>query len=55
MTDRTHTERIRCPRCGLVQTATVRELWPWDDLTHQCEGCGYWITESDWQREGEDG
>lgn len=26
----------------------VKSGWPWDDHAHQCERCGHWITESEW-------
>lgn len=45
-----HKERIRCPNCGKVQTAIVEHLVPFNDYTHQCKSCGYWITESEWEK-----
>lgn len=44
------TERIRCPYCGRVQDAEVvfEDGAPFADYTHQCEHCGEWITESEW-------
>lgn len=43
-----HLEKIKCPECGTVQTACVKHLVPFADYTHECEKCGYWIQESEW-------
>lgn len=40
---------IRCPNCGKVQKALVRHTPIFDDFTHHCDGCDYWITESEWE------
>ena len=42
-------ETIRCPKCGKEQKALVRHTPIFDDFTHQCESCGDWITESEWE------
>jgi len=42
-------DRIICPMCGQVCEAEVTESWPWPSFTHQCEHCGYWIMESEWE------
>lgn len=42
---------IKCPECGKVQDAEVTYFpeWPWHPVyVHECEECGYIITESDW-------
>lgn len=38
---------IRCPNCGTVQKALLRNTIPFADFTNQCLHCGYYITESD--------
>lgn len=43
-----HEDVIVCPRCGTKQKAVVRHTIPFFDYTHECEKCGYWITESEW-------
>lgn len=45
----THEEKIRCPKCGTVQTATVEHTIIFDSFVHHCEHCDYWITESEWE------
>lgn len=40
---------IRCPQCGMVQKALVRHTPIFDDYTHHCDGCDYWITESEFE------
>ena len=47
-----HTEKIICPECNNVQTATVDHTFPWYSYVHECE-CGYVITESEWEEEGD--
>ena len=48
-----HTERIVCPECHRTQTATVEHTRPWYVYIHECE-CGYTITESEWEEDGDD-
>lgn len=45
-------EKIRCPKCERVQWAmVVFEMWmPFPAYAHECEGCKYQITESEWDR-----
>lgn len=45
-----HPENIRCPECKGTCSATVFHLWPYNNLTHKCEHCGYLIMESEWER-----
>lgn len=40
---------IKCPQCGEIQCAEVKESFPWYDYTHRCSYCSYWITESEWE------
>lgn len=51
------TDTIACPECGLVQeaTATWEPGHPWPTYLHHCAGCGYTITESEWERVAEAG
>lgn len=44
------TETIVCPECGCEQKATVTHHKgdPWPTFIHDCEECGYTITESEW-------
>lgn len=49
MTDH-HTETITCPKCGLAQDAVVEHTVPFNSYAHEC-ACGYWITESEWERQ----
>lgn len=44
-----HTETIRCPQCGRMQTATVKHTPIWDVYVHTCQ-CGYTVMESEWER-----
>jgi C4-type Zn-finger protein len=46
----THTEQIKCPSCGTVQDATVEHTEPFYCYVHDCDKCGYTITESEWER-----
>lgn len=41
--------KIKCPQCGEIQEAYVKESFPFYDYTHKCEICGYWICESEWE------
>jgi protein gp37 len=43
-----HTETIWCPECERVQAAVVEHSVPWFTYVHKCVGCGYLITESEW-------
>jgi len=47
-----HTETIVCPECHRTQTATVEHTRPWYVYVHECE-CGYTITESEWEEDGD--
>lgn len=41
--------RIVCPACASVQGAMVqRAITGWPVYVHQCAGCGYLVTESEW-------
>ena len=42
-------DTIICPSCGKTCQAKVKESFPFNDFTHQCEHCGYWIMESEWE------
>lgn len=44
-----HEEKIICPNCGSVETATVKHTVPWWMYAHICSKCEYYITESEWQ------
>lgn len=46
----THIEKIRCPKCGTIQNGTVEHLTPFYSYVHECCHCGYWITESEWEK-----
>ena len=48
---RTETQIIKCPECGTIQQAGVSfvPLIVWGDYVHECEHCGYIITESEWE------
>lgn len=50
MRTESHNEKIICPECGSVETATVEHTVPWYSYVHTCRGCGYVIMESEWQR-----
>ena len=43
------TEFIKCPECGHIQPAYIKETIIFDSYNHRCEQCDYLITESDWQ------
>ena len=47
----THIEKIRCPECGEIQDAEVEHTPIFDSYVHKCRKCGYWILESEWERE----
>ena len=47
-----HTETIICPECDRIQIATVEHTFPWHSYIHECK-CGYVITESEWEEEGD--
>ena len=44
------TERIRCPKCGHVQDATVNVVYdhPFAAHVYECTSCCYLIVESEW-------
>lgn len=44
------TARIRCPKCGHVQDATVNVVYdhPFAALVHECTWCCHLIVESEW-------
>lgn len=42
-------ELIKCPNCNSIEKASVVLKYPFDDYTHKCDNCGYWITESEWE------
>lgn len=44
-----HTEKIICPECNSIETATVKHTSPWWLYAHNCSNCGYCITESEWR------
>lgn len=44
-----HKEKIICPNCGAKQWAQPKNKVIFNDLTHKCIKCGYWITESEWE------
>lgn len=46
----THAERIECPECGHHQDAVAEATPLFFIRVHDCEGCGYTIIESVWQR-----
>jgi len=45
-----HAERIKCPECGMEQTAHVNRTILFNIYLHQCHGCGYLITEREWEK-----
>lgn len=45
-----HAERIKCPECGMEQIAYVKETILFNIYIHQCHGCGFLITESEWEK-----
>ena len=44
--------KIECPNCGEICEAKVEYVnWlPFADYTHECEHCGFMITESEWEK-----
>ncbi|WP_165795989.1 hypothetical protein [Siphonobacter curvatus] len=42
------TDVIRCPDCGHVQHAVIRDSYPFPTYLHDCEMCDYTIQESEW-------
>jgi RNA polymerase subunit RPABC4/transcription elongation factor Spt4 len=42
-------QKIICPECQTVQTATVELTDPFPIFIHKCEKCKYIIMESEWQ------
>lgn len=42
-------EWIICPDCSINQEADVIPTIPFETRIHECEQCGYLITESEWQ------
>ena len=45
-----HYEKIRCPQCGSVELATVRQTVPFWSYAHECQRCQYLIGESEWEK-----
>ena len=45
-----HIEKIICPECKSIQTATVEHTPLWNSYVHECTECGYIIMESEWDR-----
>lgn len=45
---KTHKVRIECQECNLIQNAIVEVGIPFNTYVHECIGCGYTITESEW-------
>ena len=50
MTNTSHIEKIRCPKCGCVQYAVVEHGIPWNTYIHYCKQCDFLIMESDWHK-----
>lgn len=42
-------EWIICPDCSMNQEAEVIPTIPFETRIHECEQCGYLITESEWE------
>lgn len=40
---------IKCPQCGEIQEAEVKESFPFYTYIHWCTCCKYCITESEWE------
>lgn len=40
--------KIKCPECGKICDAEVENHFPFASYVHECEHCGYMITESEW-------
>lgn len=47
---KSHVEKIVCPKCESLETATVFHAWPWYSYVHDCKKCGYIIMESEWEK-----
>lgn len=45
-----HEEKIVCPNCGSIESATVVHTEPWWMYAHICSKCEYQILESEWNR-----
>lgn len=45
-----HKEKIICPNCGSIETATVKHTVPWWMYFHICLKCEYAIMESEWNK-----
>jgi predicted Zn-ribbon and HTH transcriptional regulator len=45
-------ELVECPKCKSEEEATVTFPLghPWPSYVHECKACGYYITESEWER-----
>ncbi len=43
-----HQEKIRCPNCGSIETATVKQTAPFWSYVHICTKCNNSILESEW-------
>lgn len=44
-----HEEKIICPNCQRIETATVDHTQPFNSYVHLCQ-CGYIIVESEWEK-----
>lgn len=49
-----HEEKIICPNCGSIETATVKHTVPWWMYSHICSKCENIITESEWDKQKEE-
>lgn len=45
-----HEEKIICPNCGSIETATVKHTIPWWTYFHICSKCENTIMESEWNK-----
>lgn len=45
-------ETIKCPECGTIQEAEVKESIPWNVKIHECDKCKYLIMESEYELHG---
>lgn len=41
--------KIKCPECGSVQKAKVKQTKPFKSYVHICSTCEYVIMESEWE------
>ncbi len=48
-------QKIICPNCGMIQTATVILTKPFATYLHTCINCEYEIMESEWNEVKEAG